>query len=117
MLLKASEAKKVENGSSCVVWEYDFPHQHFSFATASIHGRYPQEGMVMNEECEELYYVLSGSGTIHSQKGDFALITGDAYHFEKSEGFWVEGDDLRLALLNIPKWTPEQHVRVENVQM
>ena len=111
MLIRESETTRVENGSNCVVWEYDFPKQAFSFATASIQGRYPERGMVMNKECEELYYVLSGSGTVHSQKGDFPLMKGDAYHFEKAEVFWVEGKELKLALLNIPKWTPEQHVQ------
>ncbi len=110
MLIKKSDANKIENNSSCVVWEYDVPSELFSFGTSKINGRYPKEGSCSNLECEEIYYVMSGSGTIHSQKGEFGISVGDVYFFEKGETYWVEGDDLLLALVNSPKWTPEQHI-------
>ncbi len=109
MKVKKSEAKKVQNSPDCTVWEYDYPSRLSSFATALIDGRYPEKGRVTNTECEEIYYVISGSGTVHSEKGDFKLENGDLYHFEKEEKYWVEGYKLLLALFNAPKWTPEQH--------
>jgi len=39
MLIKKSEAKKLENSKSCTVWEYEFPSKNFSCATALINGR------------------------------------------------------------------------------
>ncbi len=57
--------------------------------------------------------MLSGTGTVHSQKGDFEIQEGDLYFFEKGEIYWVEGSQLVFALVNAPKWTPEQHKAVE----
>ena len=113
MLIKKSESKKHENSKDCTVWEYEYPSELFSFATALINGRYPEEKRVTNLECEETYYVISGSGTVHSEKGDFEINEGDLYFFEKGEVYWVEGNNLFLALVNAPKWTPEQHAIVE----
>lgn len=113
MLVKRTESKKIENSKDCTVWEYQFPSNGFSFATALINGRYPEEKRVTNLECEEIYYVISGEGIIHSEKGDFGINEKDFYFFEKGEKYWVEGKDLLIVLVNAPKWTPEQHKIVD----
>lgn len=113
MLVKKSDLKEFKNSPDCTVWEYDFPSKLLSFATASIDGRYPEVKRVTNLECEELYYVISGSGVIHSNKGDFEISAGDLYHFAKGEIYWVEGKKLLIGLANSPKWTPEQLKVVE----
>ena len=109
MLIKKTDATKQENSKDCTVWEYNFPSKDFSYATARIDGRYPDEKRVTNLECEEIYFVMSGSGVVHSEKGDFEINEGDVYFFEKGEVYWVEGVQLYVALVNAPKWTPEQH--------
>lgn len=109
MLIKRSDSIKKENTKDCTVWEYEYPSTLFSFATALINGRYPEEKSCVNQECEELYYVLSGTGVIHSDKGYFEINQGDLYFFEKGEVYWVEGRDLSLVLVNAPKWRMEQH--------
>ncbi len=109
MLIKKSDSKKIKNSKNCTVWEYEYPSREFSLATALIKGRYPEEKRVVNLECEEIYYVLSGSGIVHSEKGDFEINKGDLYFFEKKEVYWVEGNNLFLVLVNVPKWTLDQH--------
>ncbi|MFH1889990.1 MAG: cupin domain-containing protein [Candidatus Kuenenbacteria bacterium] len=113
MLVKKSSATKIQNSKDCTVWEYDYPSKLFSFATAFIEGRYPEEKRTVNLECEEVYYALSGSGIIHSEKGDFEISEGDLYFFEKGEIYWTEGNKLLLVLVNAPKWSPEQHKIVD----
>lgn len=113
MLIKKSEAKKFQHNEACSVWEYEDLSPKFSFATAEINGRYPEEKRVCNTACEEIYFVQSGYGIIHSARWDFAITQGDVYLFEKDEIYWVEGRELLLVLVNIPKWTPEQHKSVE----
>ena len=108
MLIKKSQAKKKVNSEQCSVWEYDFQSKNVSFAVAYIDGRFPDQGKVVNTDCEEIYYVLSGSGTIHSEFGDFNIEEGDIYHFKKGEKYWSEGNRLKLVLVNSPKWSPEQ---------
>ena len=113
MLIKESESTKHENSKECTVWEYEFPSQKFSYATALINGRYPEQKRVTNLKCEEIYFVISGSGVVYSEKGDFEISKGDVYFFEKGEIYWVEGNQLFLALVNAPKWTPEQYKIVD----
>ncbi len=109
MLVKKDKAIKIQNSKDCTVWEYRVPSENLSFATTLINGRYPDKKRVTNLECEEIYYVISGSGIIHSDKGDFNIEEGDFYFFEKGEKYWVEGKKLFLALVNVPRWSLEQH--------
>jgi len=113
MKIFSSESKELHPIASTTIWEYDIPSEALSFAKAHINGRYPEKGMVMNSECEEIYFVMSGSGVVHSEKGDYPIIQGDIYHFEKGEKYWTEGSDLELILVNSPAWTPEQAKSVE----
>lgn len=73
MLIKKSAAQEYKNSSECSVWEYEFPSKILSFATAYIDGRYPENNRVTNPDCEEIYYVLSGGGVVHSEKGVFEI--------------------------------------------
>ena len=113
MLIKKSESKKIQNSNDCTVWEYKYPSNQFSSATAHIDGRYPDSGQVTNLECEETYYVVSGSGVVHSEKGDFELNEGDLYFFSKAERYWVEGKNLFLVIVNAPNFRPEQHKLID----
>jgi len=113
MLIKKSEARKKQNNKDCTVWEYEFPTKEFNHATTYIHGRYPEHAKAMNKNCEEIYFVISGSGSIHSEKGNFEINEGDAYFFEKGEIYWVEGKELLLTITNAPKWNPQQHKMIE----
>tara|TARA_Y100000310_G_C20652470_1_gene800192 strand:+ start:681 stop:1022 length:342 start_codon:yes stop_codon:yes gene_type:complete len=113
MLFKRSDADHKTYSGACSVREYNLPSEDFSFATAVINGCFPENGRVSNTKCDEIYFVISGSAVIHSDKGDFEICEGDVYFFKKGEKYWVEGSNLSLALVNTPKWFPEQHKIVE----
>ncbi|MDD4358318.1 MAG: hypothetical protein PHY30_00705 [Candidatus Pacebacteria bacterium] len=109
MLVKKEETFKKQNSSKCTVFEYEYPKQSSSFATALINGRYPEEGKSVNLDCEQIYFVISGSGVIHSEKGDFYINEGDLYYFEKKEAYFVNGNNLLVAIMNFPKWDFNQY--------
>ena len=113
MLIKKSETRKKQTAKGCTVWEHDHPTDNLSLATSLIDGRYPEEKRVINLECEEMCYVIGGSGTIHSDKGIFEINEGDSYSFEIGEKYAIEGDNLKLVLINAPKWRLDQHKVVE----
>jgi mannose-6-phosphate isomerase-like protein (cupin superfamily) len=112
MLIKKTQSEKKENSKACTVWEYMLPSKLFSFATALINGRYPDKGWVTNLECEEIYYVVSGLGVVHSEHGDFKIEKGDLYFFEKAEKYWVEGKNLFIMVTNTPPWFIEQYKNI-----
>jgi len=109
MLVRKNQSKKIKNSRSCTVWEYRIPSKLISFATTLINGRYPDKGRVANMKCEEIYYVVSGTGVVHSEFGNFRLQRGDLYFFKKAEKYWVEGRNLFMVLVNAPPWFAEQH--------
>jgi mannose-6-phosphate isomerase-like protein (cupin superfamily) len=112
MLVKKTQTKELSNSNQCKVRNYDIPSKILSAATAIIEGKYPSKNRVVNTECEETYYVISGEGTIHSDKGDFKVKTGDLYFFEKNEAYWVEGKKLFVYISNSPPFQPKQHKNI-----
>ncbi|MBT6820105.1 hypothetical protein HOA55_02005 [archaeon] len=113
MLIKKQNARVHEGSKDCTVYEHDHPTNRLSYATTSIDGRYPTEKRVVNTECEGMFFVISGSGTIHSEKGDFQINEGDSYSLKQGEKYYIKGDKLLLSLINAPKWTPEQQKVVD----
>ena len=113
MLIKKEDSKKKEISEFLTVWEFDFPSKELGFATAKIDGRFPEKKKVINKECNEIYFVISGKGIIHHESGDFEVKEGDAFFFEKGKPYWIEGEDLVIAIPTAPAWFPEQHEYVD----
>lgn len=114
MLIKKEQAIKKQNSDKCIVFEYEYSSNDSSFAIAEICGRYPERGKSMNLECEQAYYVVSGSGTIYSEKGEFELNEGDLYYFKKEETYYVIGNNLRVCIINSPKWNFKQYKSIDD---
>jgi len=112
MLIKKSESIKFQNSNNCTVWEYDFPSKKFGLTTSFINGRYPEEGKGVNLECQQIFFVISGSGTIYSDKGEFKIENGDSYLFEENEPYYIEGNNLSIIIINAPKWQKEQYKKI-----
>jgi len=109
MLIKKKDSIEKHNSDSCTVHEYESGSKSMSFATAMIDGFYPNKGFACNTGCEEIYYVISGTGIIYTDKGASKVSEGDMYHFEKGEKYRVEGKKLFLALINSPPWNIGQY--------
>jgi len=114
MLIKKEDTLKIENSPSCTVWEYDFPSEELGFAVSLINGRFPEIGKGINHKCNEMYYVLSGEGTIHHETGIYNVKEWDCFLFEKEKRYRVEGNNLRLALPTAPARSLEQYEQVND---
>jgi mannose-6-phosphate isomerase-like protein (cupin superfamily) len=98
------------NGPTCTVHKYDFPSSPLGLITAEIKKRYPEQGKVLNEKCDETYFVLSGSCTVHDETGGYGLAKGDTFFFAKGKWYWVEVPRLvKLVVCTVPPWTEDQH--------
>lgn len=113
MLIKKEQAREKRNGNACTVWEYDFPNKNIWFATSIINWRLPDTGRIMNLECDEIYYVIAWTGTLHYDNEDYELHEGDTFFIEKKKPFRVAWNNLHLALPTQPAFFPEQHIMVE----
>lgn len=109
MKISKRDTQIFHNGQTCTVHKYSVPSSLLGLISAEIDGRYPEQGKVCNEICDETYFVLSGSGVIHHETGDYTLSEGDVFFFAKGKWWWVEATKLKLVVCTAPPWTSEQH--------
>jgi mannose-6-phosphate isomerase-like protein (cupin superfamily) len=109
--MKKKQSKPLSSSHSpeCRVQEFDIGSKNMSLAVANIHGRYPEKGSACNTACEQIYHVVSGSATLHLEKGDFEIKKGDTHFFNKKEAYWLEAKDLEVVITNTPAWIREQY--------
>ncbi|MFA4960252.1 MAG: hypothetical protein WC548_01165 [Candidatus Pacearchaeota archaeon] len=110
MLIKKEEAKRHQNSPNCSVTEHNHFTGKMSYATAEINGRYPNDlKSSLNLDCDTIFIVISGSGTIHSERGNFYIKPLDTCHIPKGEKYSIEGKNLVLGVINSPRWTAGQY--------
>lgn len=107
-----SQAKKVDVGAGDVL-EYNLGDPDIDIAVPTIDGNYPNSGFVVNEQCKEILYVISGTGTFATEDDSVTLKPGDQVFVDKGEPFRYEGcRELVLITACTPAWKPEQHKEV-----
>lgn len=106
------QAKEHKNSEKCVALEYPIGDKNIDGAVITIKGRYPDKGRVINEECKELAYVISGSGKVVVEDEEVILSEGSLVLVEPKERYFWEGN-LVLFISSNPAWYPEQHKEVE----
>lgn len=108
-----SQAKVFTDIGAGNVLEYDLGDPDIDIAIATVNGRYPQEGFVVNEEVKELLYVISGQGKLVTKNGSAELSQGDQVLIEKNELFrYEDAKGLVVIAACTPAWKPEQHKEV-----
>lgn len=113
MLIKRDATSAKSNSPACTVFEYLFHKSNLGIATSHINGRYPEAPKkAVNQKSDMIYFVIGGSGTIHTQNGSFSLSQGDAYFIDHGTWYWVEGDNLEIAIISNPDWYPEQYKEI-----
>lgn len=111
-VLTQSQANEFTNSETCKGLEFPFESNQMNIAVVEVNGRYPQTGSLLNEECDEMGYVLSGSGTVGTDDETHDITTGDAVYIKAGERFWWQGDNLRMLMPCSPPFYPEQHKEV-----
>ena len=87
---------------------------NLGLATATINGKYPPDKAsvwAINEQVDEIYYVLEGTAKIIYQDGDeFEMKPGYAAYIPCGLKYRVEkANGLRVAISTGPAWLPDQH--------
>ena len=101
------------NGDYCKIIEYPLQDANIDCATGKIIGRYPDRGYGMNEVCDELCYVISGSGTIYKQDGiSMVFKAKDVILIEKGDAYYWQAN-CEIMITCRPSWYPEQYKVIE----
>lgn len=107
-----NQAKQKKHSSMCSVTEYPLNDPMLDLAIATIAGRYPENGRVVNHECKELAYVQDGEGKIVINGEEISLAVGDSIIIDAGEPYYWEGN-LQLVLSCRPGWTATQHQQID----
>lgn len=90
-------------------------HEHgggvANLAEITISGRYPEQGLVRNQVCTMLVYVLDGQLTLHCAGRQELLDRGDSARIDCSEEYCWTGAGTILAF-STPEWSPDQQEEV-----
>jgi mannose-6-phosphate isomerase-like protein (cupin superfamily) len=108
MLIKNEEAIDDFKSDKIKIRKYQFPSTTLGLAVANINARYPDDGKVCNEICDETWFVVSGQGTLYHQEGVFNIRQNDAFYLPKGKWYWVETEGLRIVVSTSPPWMPDQ---------
>ena len=108
MLVKKEQRKEKQIAKEGTVWEYHLPSKAIGFALSKLNGRIPDSGRMRNKVCNEIYYVISGSGTLFIEDKKYELKNGDVFLIEAGKKFYVIAKNLQIALPTSPAWYPEQ---------
>jgi len=107
-----NQAIQKANSSICSVIEYPLNEEMLDLAIATISGRYPDKGRIVNQECKELAYVQEGEGKIVINGKEIPITAGDAVMIDAGEPYYWDGN-MQLLLSCRPAWTMAQHQQID----
>jgi mannose-6-phosphate isomerase-like protein (cupin superfamily) len=110
--IKASGGIKRKNSEACTAIEYGFDDEkNINSAVIELNGRYPETGFALNTVCEEVLYVIEGSGQLVGSQTKIIIETGDMLRIKPNEKYYFDGN-LKLLISSSPAWYPEQYQNV-----
>ena len=110
-VIHKQQTEKFQNSALCTAIEYPLGDKDIDGSIIELAGRYPEEGRVMNFECKELSYVISGSGKVVVEGREVNLQEGDSVLIESGEKYFWDGRLTMFVSCN-PAWHPEQHKKI-----
>ncbi len=114
MLIKKDQAKTIKISENMSITEYDMNTKDIGITVAKINGRYPEEGFALNKECQEIYYVLRGTGEVFIDNQSFKIEEGDTILINKNKKYYLIGNSLKIVCPTVPAWTEKQHETIKD---
>ncbi len=111
-IIHKEQTKTIRNSDVCDAIEYPLDDKDINGAVIELRGRYPEKGMVINEVCKELAYIIKGSGKLVIKDKETQLKEGDLASIEPGEAYYWDGN-MTMFVPCAPAWYPEQHKEVE----
>lgn len=113
MLVKKENRQQIQVGQDSFVWEYNLDNQRLGVDFGKFNGRFPSEGRVKNNVCQECIYIVSGRGEIFIEDDIFELNEGDVFLIETGKRYYFIGENMSLVCSSSPRWYAEQQEKVE----
>lgn len=110
-VIHQSQTRKVKNSAGCMAVEYPLGEKDLNGAVILLDGRDPDKGRVVNKVCQELAYIIKGSGKVVVEEKEVKLKAGDLVYIKPGERFFWEGK-MTMFMPCTPAWYPEQYKKV-----
>jgi len=108
MLIKKEDRVQKQISQDSFVWEYPFNNEKLGVCISKITGRFPDRGRAINNKCDEMYYVVSGTGKAIIEDKEFQLGYEDVLQIKAGNKYFIEGQELVIVVATSPEWQPEQ---------
>src|ERR1700722_10919296 len=106
-VIKKGDTIAFTNSKTCHGQSFDFGSKDLDIAVVTVNGRYPDKGHLVNEECREIAYVLSGSGLVEIADETHELAPGDGVMINPGERFYWQGNKLEMLMPCAPAFSPK----------
>ena len=107
-----SKSNKFIVTPACEAREYPNGDKDIWGSVIKVHGRYPDSGFTVNQQCKELVYFIEGKGIVVIDGKEITVQQGDQLMIDKGEKFYWEGEFVMFMPCS-PAWYPEQHKQAE----
>lgn len=107
-IIKQKKTNVVDAAVGVTINEYLSPEQALSGSTASINGRYPEQGFAINVVSKEIALVLDGEGVIGMHHSETKIEIGDCIYIDANEKFYWQGE-MTLFIVCAPAFKSSQH--------
>ena len=111
-IIKKEERFMHKNSEQCWAYEYLFGDKDVDIAYIEIKGRYPDEGLAMNDKIKEIILIIEGNGKIFIDGKENSVEEGDAILLLPKQKYFWQGN-FKLAISCNPIWDPEQHRNIK----
>jgi len=105
-IIKFTETRMIKAGY-LESYDYDANDPDMNLGVVKINGRHPKQNYVINTGCKELFYILSGEGSITTHNETYVLTARDEVIIDQNEPYYIEGN-FTFVTVCTPVWTVEQ---------
>jgi mannose-6-phosphate isomerase-like protein (cupin superfamily) len=107
MLIKGKEAVREINKENHQVWDYPISRET-GISVQNIKGRVPKVGWAKNKVCNEICFILSGTGTFFIEGKKFCAGKDDVIIIKPGEKSYIKAKNMRMLVITTPDWYPDQ---------
>src|SRR3989344_2553603 len=108
MVIKFSDTKKFPI-KDWVVWDYPMPSKEVGISYQQIKSRVPEKGWCLNKVCQEMFFIVKGSGIFYVGDQSYEVNVKDLVIVEPKVKHRIETRDLEYIAITRPDWYEGQY--------
>lgn len=109
--------KETYNGEDFIGWKYSNPDYRSKVVGGTFSKRYPKEGVVMNEECDQHMLFWKGKARIIIDGIIHHVVPGDVFYIKPKQKYFMEqegSEEVKLWLINYPEFDIKKHINIKD---